>query len=133
MIELIVLVVPIVSVLLGVYRKLFNSEKSAIEYIDYRNKYGAKFQMLKAPQVFLTSLCFIFSPFFISTGILWSVLGGILLLGNVTFLLLHDGQLTIPDLCSEEFEIFIVKRKKEALYGSIIICLWITSWLYEWI
>jgi|TARA_R110000737_G_scaffold328635_1_gene343397 hypothetical protein len=133
MIELIVLVVPIVSVLLGAYRKLFNSEKSAIEYIDFRNKYGAKLQMLKAPQVFLTSLCFIISPLFISTGILWSVLGGILLLGNVTFLLLHDGQLTIPDLCSNEFEVFITKRKKEALYGSIIICLWIISWLNEWI
>jgi len=85
MVELIVFVVPIASVLLGAYRKLFNSEKSAIEYIDFRNKYGAKFQMLKAPQVFLTSLCFIISPIFISTGMLWSVLGGIFLLGNILF------------------------------------------------
>jgi hypothetical protein len=133
MVELIVFVVPIASVLLGAYRKLFNSEKSAIEYIDFRNKYGAKFQMLKAPQVFLTSLCFIISPIFISTGMLWSVLGGILLLGNIAFLLLHDGQLAIPDLCSNEFEVFVTKRKKEALYGSSIIGLWIISWLYEWI
>jgi len=133
MVELIVLIVPIVSVLLGAYRKLFNSEKSAIEYIDFRNKYGAKFQILKAPQVFITSMCFIISPLFISAGILWSVLGGILLLGNVTFILLHDGQLTIPDLSSNEFEVFITKRKKEALFGSIIILLWIISWLYEFI
>jgi len=132
MVELIVFVVPVISVLFGAYRKLFNSEKSAIEYIDCRNKYGAKSQMLKAPQVFLTSLCFIASPQFISTGIIWSVLGGILLLGNIVFLLLHDGQLTIPDLCSNEFEIFMNKRKKEALYGSAFICFWIISWLYEW-
>jgi hypothetical protein len=133
MIELIVFVVPVASVLLGAYSKLFNSETSAIEYIDCRNKYGAKFQMLKAPQVLLTSLCFIISPLFISTGVFWSVLGGILLLGNIAFLLLHDGQLAIPDLCSNEFEVFITKRKKEALYGSSIIFLWIISWLYEWI
>ena len=76
-------VVPITSVFFGAYRKLLNSEKSAIEYIDCRNKYVAKSHMLKAPQVLITSLCFIISVLFISTGILWAILLGILLLGNI--------------------------------------------------
>jgi len=132
LIELVVFIIPVISFLIGAYQKIFNSERAAIEFIDFRNKYGAKIQMLKKPRVFLAYGCFIVSPLYISTGIIWSVFGVILLLGSIAFLLFSDGQTATPDLCSTEFEKFIVKRKKGVFIGGSIISLWIVSWFISW-
>lgn len=132
LIELVVFIIPILSFLVGAYPKLYNSERAAIEFIDFRNKYGARTQMLKYPRGFFSYACFIASPLYISTGIIWSVFGAILLLGSIAFLLFHDGQIATPDFFSKEFDKFIMKRKKQAYIGGSIIALWIVCWLFSW-
>lgn len=133
LIELVVFFVPTISFLISAHQKLINSERSAIEFIDFRNKFGTKAQMLKSPGPWLAFVCFIVSPLYISTGVVWSVLGVVLLLGNIAYLMFHDGQVATPDLCSADFERFIIKRRKQAFFGSFLITLWIACWLVDWI
>jgi len=128
MFEYLIFALPILFVGYGVYQKVFQAEESAITFINTRNRYGAKGHMLRSPFYFLVLLSFIFSVFFIPLGWAWCALGVIILAGTVAYLIFSDGKVVTPDLVSSDFDIFVFKRKKQALVSCIVAFVWILSW-----
>jgi len=85
MVELLVLLLPIISIGTGVYQKLFRTEESAVEFVEYVNKHGIKRQIFRYPIRFLPLGSLILSPLYFPLGWLWMILGIILVISMLAF------------------------------------------------
>ncbi len=128
MFEYLIFVLPILFLGFEIYHKVFQAEESAIAFINTRNRYGPKGHMLRSPFYFLGLLSFILSVFFIPLGWAWCALGAFIMSGTVAYLIFSDGKEVTPDLVSSDFDIFVLKRKRQALVSCIVALVWILSW-----
>ncbi len=132
MIELVVFLLPIITGMWAIYQKVMNAEESAISYVDFENKHGAKSRILNSPRFIIQMFAYIAAPIYIGFGWVWFTLGFILLIWMCAYLMFSDGKTVTLDLCSPEFDEFVLKRKKQALVASLILLLWIISWVVEY-
>ncbi|MDC2887655.1 hypothetical protein [Psychrosphaera algicola] len=77
MIELLIFLLPIITAGIGIYQKTILDEGSAISFVDYANKHGAKARTLKSPRFFLQLTSYIISPLYIGFGWVWMILGAL--------------------------------------------------------
>ncbi len=132
MIELVVFFLPIITGIWAIYPKVMKAEESAIRYVDFENKHGAKSRILNSPSFIIQMCAYIAAPLYISSGWVWFTLGCIFLIWLCTYLIFGDGKTVTPDLCSTEFDEFILKRKKQAITGSLVLVMWVISWVVEY-
>jgi len=132
MIELVVFLLPIITGVAGIYPKVMQVEESAISFVDFENKHGAKARMLNSPRFFIQMFAYIASPMYITLGWGWFAIGCVFLVWMCAYILFSDGKTVTPDLCSSDFDKFVLKRKKQALTGSLILILWVVSWVVEY-
>ena len=132
MIELLIFILPIITAGIGIYQKTILDEGSAISFINYENKHGEKARKLKSPRLYLQLFAYIISPLYISFGWAWMTLGLTLLIVRTLILLFSDEKTVTPNLCSSDFDKFVQKRRKQAMVSSVIMILWITSWVVQY-
>ena len=131
MIELLVFLVPIVVNITVIYRRVFKAEESAIAYIKYVNTNGIRVEMLWSPWRYLTLIAYFMSPLYISLGWIWFSLASIFSIILVMFFIAREPNVKMPKISSKEFDIFINKRKKQAIWKLVGIICWIASWGME--
>ena len=132
MIELLIFLLPIITAGIGIYQKTILDEGSAISFVDYANKHGAKARTLKSPRFYLQLTAYIISPLYISFGWVWMILGVTLLIWMGVYFLFGDEKTVTPNLCSSDFDKLVLKRRKQAMVSSVVIILWIASWVVEY-
>lgn len=132
MIELLIFLLPIITAGIGIYQKTILDEGSAISFVDYANKHGAKARTLNSPRFYLQLTAYIISPLYISFGWVWMVLGITLFIWMGSYFLFGDGKTVTPNLCSSELDNLVLKRRKQAITSSVVMLLWIASWVVEY-
>jgi hypothetical protein len=132
MIELLIFLLPIITAGIGIYQKTILDEGSAISFVDYANKHGAKARTLKSPRFFLQLTAYIISPLYIGFGWVWMILGVILLVWMGVYFLFGDEKTVTPNLCSSDFDKLVLKRRKQAMVSSVVMIIWIASWVVEY-
>ena len=127
--ELIVFFVPVVAIVLNFCLRVFFAKYSALRYVNGVNKLGIKAYMLRSQFGYLSILSFLVSPFFISFGWFWMVFGIVLIASFLLFLVEPVPKFQKPEAESDEFRYLVLRRKKQALVGIPILCLWGLSWV----
>ncbi|MDC2887656.1 hypothetical protein [Psychrosphaera algicola] len=50
----------------------------------------------------------------------------------VVYFLFGDEKTVTPNLCSSDFDKLVLKRRKQAMVSSVVMLLWIASWVAEY-
>ena len=130
MIELIIFLLPVISIGGDIVKRFYSSEKSTERSRQKFAEQGLRKYILKSPMIYFTLASFFASPIFIPLGWLWATFASFFTLHLIiVFFIMPDQKIEFPAKNSQKFKKALIKRKKESAIGLAVIFCWGISWL----